>query len=45
MPHLSRTLSLAAVVLFGVTYMAPIIVLGTFGMLAEETKGNVPTAY
>lgn len=45
MPHLTRTLSLAAVVLFGVAYMAPIIVLGTFGVLAEETKGNVPTAY
>lgn len=45
MPHLTRTLSLAAVVLFGVAYMAPIIVLGTFGVLAEETNGNVPMAY
>lgn len=45
MPHFTRTLSLAAVVLFGVAYMAPMIVLGTFGVLAEETKGNVPMAY
>ena len=45
MPHLTRTLSLAAVVLFGVAYMAPIIVLGTFGELAKETRGNVPMAY
>lgn len=45
MTQLNRTLSLSAIVLFGVAYMTPIIVLGTFGVLATETKGHVPTAY
>lgn len=40
-----RTLSLFSVVLFGVAYMTPIIVLGTFGILAGVTQGQVPTAY
>lgn len=45
MEKLDRTLSLPAVVLFGITYMTPIIVLGTFGVLATITEGHVPTAY
>ena len=44
-PQLTRSLSLPAVVLFGITYMTPIIVLGTFGVLATLTQGHVPTAY
>lgn len=45
MAHLRRTLSLGSVVLFGIAYMAPIIVLGTFGILADTTGGLVPAAY
>lgn len=45
MAHLQRTLSLGSVVLFGIAYMTPIIVLGTFGILADTTGGVVPTAY
>ena len=45
MARLKRTLSLGSVVLFGIAYMTPIIVLGTFGILAETTQGHVPAAY
>ncbi|MFK0018791.1 APC family permease [Streptomyces sp. NPDC090798] len=44
-PVLARTLTLRAVVLFGLAYMTPLIVLGTFGVVAAETGGAVPTAY
>ena len=42
---LTRSLTLRPVVLFGLAYLAPMIVLGTFGVLAEATSGAVPTAY
>ncbi|MBH3405277.1 APC family permease [Pseudomonas glycinae] len=45
MARLQRTLSLGSVVLFGIVYMTPIIVLGTFGILAQSTAGMVPAAY
>ncbi|MEC4878320.1 APC family permease [Pseudomonas sp. NC26] len=45
MAQLKRTLSLGAVTLFGIAYMTPIIVLGTFGILADTTGGSVPSAY
>ncbi|PTR25962.1 APC family permease [Pseudomonas sp. GV085] len=45
MARLQRTLSLGSVVLFGIAYMTPIIVLGTFGILAQSTVGMVPAAY
>jgi amino acid transporter len=45
MAKLQRTLSLGSVVLFGIAYMTPIIVLGTFGILADATKGLVPASY
>ena len=45
MARLQRSLSLGAVVLFGIAYMTPIIVLGTIGILAEITRGAVPAAY
>ncbi len=44
-PHLTRTLTLRPVVLFGLAYLAPMIVLGTFGVLADATEGSTPTAY
>ena len=40
-PHLR----LRGVVLFGLAYMAPLIVLGTYGIVADTTSGTVPTAY
>lgn len=42
---LERTLGLGSVVLTGVAYMAPMIVLGTFGVVAQASNGTVPTAY
>jgi amino acid transporter len=42
---LDRSLTLRSIVLFGLAYMAPMIVLGTFGAVAEKTKGAVPSAY
>jgi amino acid transporter len=44
-PTLDRSLGLRSIVLFGLAYMAPMIVLGTFGTIAQETKGAVPSAY
>lgn len=44
-PALARTLGLRSVVLFGLAYMTPMIVLGTFGVVATTTGGAVPTAY
>lgn len=43
--RLTRTLTTRTVTLFGLAYLAPMIVLGTFGVLAEKTDGSVPTAY
>ncbi|MEU3979281.1 APC family permease [Streptomyces sp. NPDC026672] len=44
-PTLHRSLTLRSVVLFGLAYMTPIIVLGTYGVVADSTHGAVPTAY
>lgn len=43
--HLRRTLGLGSVTLFGLAYMAPMIVLGTFGVIAAATAGATPMAY
>ena len=45
MIQLQRTLKLSSVVIFGLAYMTPIIVLGTFGILADATHGVVAGAY
>jgi amino acid transporter len=42
---LTRTLSLRSVVLFGLAYMTPLIVLGIFGIVAEATRGASASAY
>lgn len=42
---LVRTLGLGSVVLFGLAYMTPLIVLGIFGIIAEATAGATPSAY
>lgn len=41
----NATLTLWQVVLFGLAYMTPIIVLGTFGVLATVTQGATAGAY
>lgn len=40
-----KPLGLGSVVLFGVAYMAPMIALGTFGVLREKSGDAVPSSY
>ncbi|MET1034372.1 MAG: APC family permease [Arthrobacter sp.] len=42
---LTRTLTLPSLVLFGLAYLTPLIVLGIFGIIAETTGGAAPSAY
>lgn len=42
---LKQSLSLYQVITFGLAYMAPMIVFGTYGTLYETTNGFVPYAY
>ena len=42
---LERSLGLGSVVLIGLAYMTPLIVLGTYGVVAQISNGTVPTAY
>lgn len=42
---LERTLTLRSLVLFGLAYMTPLIVLGIFGIIAEITAGASTSAY
>jgi amino acid transporter len=42
---LQKTLKLHSVVLFGLAYMAPIIVLGIFGVIAEKSDGASAGSY
>jgi putrescine importer len=44
-PTLVRALSLRSVVLFGLAYMTPLIVLGIFGVTASATGGASASAY
>lgn len=44
-PTLQRTLKLGSLVLFGLAYMTPLIVLGIFGIVAEVTAGASSSAY
>jgi putrescine importer len=43
--HLKRTLGLPAVLLFGLAYMAPLIVYGTYGVLAKASDDTAALAY
>jgi putrescine importer len=43
--HLKRTLGLPAVLLFGLAYMAPLIVYGTYGVLAKASGDTAAFAY
>ncbi len=42
---LEKTLHLRSVILFGLAYMAPIIVLGIFGVIAEASDGGSAGSY
>ena len=44
-PTLTRTLKLPSLVLFGLAYLTPLIVLGIFGVIAEQTGGASASAY
>ncbi|MGK8557303.1 hypothetical protein [Nocardia gipuzkoensis] len=44
-PKLVRTLGLRSLVLFGLAYMTPMIVLGIFGVIAAQTAGASASAY
>ena len=45
-PHdLNRTITLVPLVLFGIAYIAPFIVLITFGDFSEVAEGTLPTSY
>ena len=44
-PTLVPTLKLPSLVLFGLAYLTPLIVLGIFGVIAETTGGASPSAY
>jgi len=43
--QLKKTLGLFGLVLFGLAYMAPMIVFGTYGVLHEASGGNVASSY
>ena len=43
--HLARTVTLWPLILFGVAYICPFIVLITFGTFSEAANGTLPTAY
>lgn len=42
---LKRTLTLFPVVIFGLAYMAPMTVFGTYGVAAQTSHGMLPAAY
>ncbi|MEL0630805.1 APC family permease [Psychromonas aquatilis] len=42
---LTRTLTLWPLIIMGLAYMTPLIVLGTFGIIAEASNGTVPMAF
>ncbi|MDE2304536.1 MAG: APC family permease [Gammaproteobacteria bacterium] len=44
-PTNRRRLGLPALVLFGVAYLAPLIVLGTFGVVAQASRGASAASY
>ena len=43
--NLQRTLGLSSLVLFGLAYLTPMIVLGIFGVIASTTGGGSTSAY
>ncbi len=43
--ELKKTLGLGGLILFGLAYMTPMIVFGTYGVIYEESGGQVATSY
>jgi putrescine importer len=44
-PRLERVLGLGSVTLIGIAYMSPLIVLGTYGVVADQSNGTIAAAY
>ncbi len=44
-PHLKRTLGLAGLTLFGLTYMTAITVFTTYGFANLASDGHLPASY
>jgi putrescine importer len=44
-PTLKRTLGLSGVVIIGIAWVTPLIVLATIGIIAQLSNGAAPTAY
>lgn len=44
-PALKRTLGLSGVVIIGIAWVTPLIVLATIGIIAQLSNGAAPTAY
>src|ERR687894_663898 len=44
-PTLKRTLGLSGVVIIGIAWVTPLIVLATIGIIAQLSSGAAPTAY
>nr|WP_263326297.1 APC family permease [Neobacillus sp. Marseille-Q6967] len=44
-PGLKRSLSLGHVILYGLSFMAPVTVFTTYGIAIDSTHGMIPTAY
>lgn len=42
---LEKSLGLFSLILFGLAYMTPMIVFGTYGVLYEVSNGSVPSSY
>lgn len=43
--QLKKTLGLGSLILFGLAYMAPMIVFGTYGVIYKESSGQVASSY
>ncbi len=43
--RLRKSMSMTALVLFGLAYMVPLAVFSAYGLVAQMTKGHLPTAY
>ncbi|MFP3668036.1 APC family permease [Priestia sp. SIMBA_032] len=45
LPELKRSLNIRYVILFGLSFMAPVTVFSTYGIAINQTHGMIPTAY
>ncbi len=42
---LRRTLNLPTLILFGISYMSPVAVFTTYGLINQQTEGHLPATY